>query len=174
MNKENLLIIIILILLLLLGLSCANIYNYKNKITKMSVEISRLNTTISTLKKKNDNSENIDAIEINVQKCMKSCGYTSACMSNCVIDSEKVWKKKLDVSLAKLEKFMTREQYLLLLQTQKDWKVYANHQRKLNSSVIGNFSGSIYSNLLSGAQVGLIEQRAKIIDWFVFLYSSQK
>ena len=69
---------------------------------------------------------------------------------------------------------MTKEQYLLLLQTQKDWEVYVNHQRKLNSIVIGNFSGSIYSNLLSGAQVGLIEQRAKFLDWFVFLYASQK
>ena len=174
MNKENLLIIIILILLLLLGISRANIYNYKNKITKMSVEISRLNTTISTLKKKNDNSENIDAVEINVQKCMKSCGYTSACMSNCVIDSEKVWQKKLDDSLVALESLMTREQYLLLLQTQKDWEVFANHQRKLNSSVIGNITGSIYSNLLAGAQVGLIEQRAKNLAWIVFLYSSQK
>lgn len=174
MNNEKLLIIIILILLILLGVSCINIYNYKSKTAKMSVEISRLNTTVSNLKKKNDNSENLDDIEIKVQKCMKSCGYTSACMSNCVIASENDWQKKLDISLAKLAKFMTREQYLLLLQTQEDWKVYANHQRTLNSIVIGNFSGSIYSNLLSGAQVGLIEQRAKILDWFVFLYSSQK
>ena len=63
MNKEKLLIIIILILLILLGVSCVNIYNYKSKTAKMSVEISRLNTTVSNLKKKNDNSENLDDIE---------------------------------------------------------------------------------------------------------------
>lgn len=159
------------------------------QVKKLNTEISKLNNTISEissekgtlsedkdfaqkqyqeLKSTKKKSELIDA---EIQECMNSCNYTTACMNNCVYDAIPKWEKEIDKNIKLLEKVMNKEQITLLNDSQNKWIIYKNAQQKLNSETIGTMMGTMYTNILASEQKYIIERRAKELDGLYYFYS---
>ena len=149
------------------------------QIKKLNAEISNLTNTISNISSENNEltkdknsvqklqedlkSTKNDTVLINIeiQECMKFCNYTTVCMNNCTYDAIPKWEKEINKNLKLLEKIMNKEQIELLNDAQNKWTVFKDAQQKLNRETIGTMMGTIYTNILAGKQIYLIELRAK-------------
>lgn len=159
------------------------------QIKKLNTEISELNNTISeissekeTLAKDKDfaqkqyqdlksTKKDAELIDTEIQECMKSCNYTTACMNNCVYVAIPKWEKEIGKNIKLLEKIMNNEQIALLHDSQNKWIVYRNAQQKLNSATIGTMMGTMYTNILASEQKYIIERRAKELEGLYYFYS---
>ena len=177
--KKFAFIFIFIILFSLTIVSLVFAIRYKKEIKELNAEINLLNVSISNLKNENESlSDNQDflkeqyenlkstkpeeeLIDVEIQECMKSCNYTTVCMNECVYASENKYEKEMNKYINLLKKIMTKEQIAKLQNSQKKWIEYKNSQQILNSGTIGKMEGTMYTNVLSGEQVGITELRAK-------------
>jgi len=159
------------------------------QIKKLNTEISELNNTISKISSENktlakdkdfaqkqyqdlkSTKKEAELIDTEIQECMKSCNYTTACMNNCVYATIPKWEKEIDKNIKLLEKIMNNEQMALLHDSQNKWIVYRNAQQKLNSATIGTIMGTMYTNILASEQKYIIERRAKELEGLYYFYS---
>ena len=143
----------------------AEIYNLHNTISKISSENSKLSEDKNSEQKQHKNLKltktDAELIDIEIQECMKSCNYTTICMNDCTYDAIPKWEKEINKNLKLLEKIMNKEQIELLNDTQNKWTAFKDSQQKLNRETIGTMTGTIYTNILAGEQIYLIELRAK-------------
>ncbi len=189
--KKFVYIFIIIMLSFCTLLSFAYVVRYKKQVKVLSEEINKLNNAITEISSENSKlvedkdfvqkqyqdlkstKNEAELIDVEIQECMKSCNYTTACMNNCVYDSEHKWEKEIDKNIKSLEKIMNKEQMGLLHDTQKKWVRYKDAQQKLNSKTIGTMTGTIYTNILASDQAYLIELRAKELDELYYIYSKK-
>ena len=150
---------------------------YKKHIQVLNTEIMHLNETISNIdnanKDKNLKSSYEEAVDIELQGCMKSCNYTTACMNNCTYEAVSKWEKEIDKNIMLLEKIMNKDQITLLHESQEKWIVYKDTQQKLNDSTIGTMVGTLYTNILAADQKSIIERRAKELGELYYIYSKK-
>ncbi|MBE7706424.1 MAG: DUF1311 domain-containing protein [Cyanobacteria bacterium SIG30] len=143
----------------------AEIYNLNNTISRISSENDKLSEDKNYKQKQHENLKltktDTELIDIEIQECMKSCNYTTVCMNNCTYYAIPKWEKEINKNLKLLEEIMNKEQIELLNDTQNKWSVFKDAQQKLNRETIGTMSGTIYTNILAGEQIYLIESRAK-------------
>ena len=189
MRKFVLAIVIILSLCTLLSIAYTVIC--KKQINELNAEINKLKTTISKMSSENDElkrdkdfaqkqyqdlkstKKEAELIDVEIQECMKSCNYTTACMNNCVYDAIPKWEKEIDKNIKLLEKVMNKEQIELLHDSQKKWIIYKDAQQKLNRETIGTMVGTMYTNILAGEQIYLIKLRVKELDGIYYYYSEK-
>lgn len=189
--KRFVIISVILILFVATIVSSVFAIKYKKQTQKLNTEITSLNTIISNMSDENkklttdkdfaekqyedfkSSKSNKEPIHVEVQECMKACNYTTECMNDCIYASEGKWEKEIDKNIKQLEKILNKEQKELLHDSQVKWLAYKNAQQKLNSETIGTMMGSMYTNILAGEQVYLIELRAKELDGLYYLYSKK-
>lgn len=189
--KKKSFIFIISLLLISLILSFFLAIKYYKQSQELQRTVSELNVTISKIDSENDKLKNDndfinkqyndlksqkpkdELINVEVQECMKGCNYTTACMSNCVYDSIDKWEEEIDKNIKQLEKIMTKKQIKLLHDSQKKWLIYKEAQQILNSETIGTMIGTMYTNVLSGEQVYIIELRAKELKELYSILSEQ-
>lgn len=189
MKKFVLAIVIILSLCTLFSIAYAIICN--QQVYELTTEINKLKTTISKMSSENtelkDDKEfaqkqyqnlkstkkEAELIDVEIQECMKTCNYTTACINNCVYNSIPKWEKEIDKNIKLLEKIMNKEQIELLHDSQKKWVLYKDAQQKLNSETIGTMMGTMYTNILASEQIYLIELRAKELDSLYYYYSEK-
>lgn len=187
--KKFVLIFVIIFLSLCSVASLVYAINCNTQARKLNAEVNRLNNIISEISSENDKlSEDKDfaqkqyqnlkstkkeaeLIDVEIQECMKSCNYTTVCMNDCVYESIPKWEKEINKNIKLLEKIMTKEQIELLHDSQKKWIIYKDAQQKLNSETIGSIMGTMYTNILAGEQIHLIELRAKELDGLYYFYS---
>lgn len=187
--KKNVFIFIIIFLSICTLISLVYVIKYNIQIKELNAKIYKLNNTISkinsektTLAKDRDfaqkqyqdlksTKKEAELIDTEIQECMKSCNYTTACMNNCVYAAIPKWEKEIDKNIKLLEKIMNKEQIALLHDSQNKWIVYRNAQQKLNSETIGTMMGTMYTNILSSEQKYIIERRAKELDELYYFYS---
>jgi len=135
---------------------------------KLSEDNNFLQKQYQDLKLTKNKSELID---VEIQECMKSCNYTTACMNNCVYDSIPKWEKEITNNIKLLEKIMNKEQIELLHDSQKKWIIYKDSQQKLNSETVGTKIGTIYTNILATDQQYIIKRRANELKNLYSIYS---
>lgn len=189
--KKFVLISIIIVLSFCTLLSFTYALRYKKQVKVLSDEINKLNNAITEISSENSKlvddkdfaqkqyqdlkstKNEAELIDVEIQECMKVCNYTTACMNNCVYDSELRWEKEIDKNIKLLEKIMNKEQIVLLHDTQKKWVSYKDAQQKLNGETIGTMTGTMYTNILAADQANLIELRAKELDGLYYIYSKK-
>ncbi len=189
--KKFVLIFTITILLALTIIGFVFVIKYKKQIQNLNFEITKLNTTISKISSENNElkgdkeftqkqyqdlksiKKEAELIDVEIQKCMKFCNYTTACMNNCVYDAIPKLEKEIDKNIKLLEKVMNKEQIVLLHDSQKKWIIYKEAQQKLNNETIGTMMGTMYTNILASEQIYLIELRAKELDSLYHYYSEK-
>lgn len=148
-------------------LSNVNVEN-NSKIEKLTLELEDLKKTNETLK----NSLTIEqSVFYKTQECMKKDNYTTVGMNGCVYDSIEDWEKAINKHLSNLKKITTKEQYALIQQAQKDWKVYQRSQSLANSELLLSKSGTIYSNYALGINVDIYKERAAELDSLYYFFS---
>lgn len=175
--KKNILILFIIALSGLTIISSIFVVKYKKHIQVLNTEIIRLNETISNIdnanKDKNLKFSYEESVDIELQECMKSCNYTTACMNNCTYEAIPKWENEIDKNINMLERIMNKEQTELLLDSQKKWIIYKDAQQKLNSEIIGSMIGTMYTNILAADQKYIIEHRAKELGELYYIYSKK-
>jgi len=128
----------------------------KGEINKLISEKEKLNSKIETLNGKSEANK----INIKTQKCMESCNYTTACMSNCTYSSIDDWEKTINTSKDGLKKNLNKERYTYFLESEKAWEIYKDKEIKFLHHVTGELAGTVYSNILSAEIANIYEQRA--------------
>lgn len=189
--KKFVLIFVIIFLSFCSVISFVFTIKYKKQIKVLNIEINRLNNAITEIssgdsKLANDktfvqkqyqdskSTENeIELIGLEIQKCMKSCNYTTTCMNNCTYKAIPEWEKEIDKNIKLLEKIMNKEQIELLHDSQAKWTIYKDVQQKLNSETIGTMTGTMYTNILATDQAHLIKLRAKELDGLYYILSQK-
>lgn len=158
---------------------------------KCNMQVKKLNNIISKMNSENDElkgdkesaqkqspdlkstKNDAELIDVEIQECMKSCNYTTACMNNCTYNAIPKWEKEIDKNIKLLEKIMNKEQIILLHDSQNKWIIYKDAQQKLNSKTIGTMMGTMYTNILSTNQKYIIERRAKELGELYYIYSKK-
>ena len=189
--KKRIYIYIIILLFIMILFSFIYLLQCKRQIKNLNTEINRLNIIISKMNNENNTlskdkdflqkqyqdlkstKKEAELIDVEIQECMKSCNYTTACMNNCVYGAIPKWEKEIDKNIKLLEKIMNKKQIELLHDSQKKWIIYKDAQQKLNSETIGTMVGTMYTNILAGEQIYLIELRAKELDGLYYYYSKK-
>lgn len=110
-------------------------------------------------KTQEDQTEKLHPIEIEEQECMKKVGYTTTGMSECSYKAMDMWFKEIDKYLGLLKTVTSEEDYSNILKAQEDWKKYQESEF-VALSIIMNKQGTIFQNILSGKERGLVKQRA--------------
>ena len=135
------------------------IFQKKEIIEELSEKNKKQEDEIEDLKRKNIKPKP-HPIEIQIQKCMEKT-YTTAGMSKCVLDSEPKWEKEIQKSIKGLKNIVSKETYLLILDSQKKWEAYRDTQRKVIYNTIWNLQGTMHINISHTADVNITEQRAR-------------
>lgn len=118
------------------------------------------NLTPQKTEEKKDNIEKLHPIEIEEQKCMKKADYTTTGMSECSYKAMDMWFKEIDKYLDLLKTVTSGEEYSNILKAQENWKKYQESEF-VAISIIINKQGTIFQNILSGCETGLVKQRAE-------------
>lgn len=117
------------------------------------------NITPQKTEEHNINTEELHPIEIEEQKCMKKADYTTTGMSECSYKAMDMWFKEIDKYLGLLKTVTSEEEYSNILKAQENWKKYQESEF-VAISIIINKQGTIFQNILSGCETGLVKQRA--------------
>lgn len=117
------------------------------------------NTTPQKTEEQKGNTEELHPIEIEEQKCMKKADYTTTGMSECSYKAMDSWFKEIDKYLGLLKTVTSEEEYSNILKAQENWKKYQESEF-VAISIIINKQGTIFQNILSGCETGLVKQRA--------------
>lgn len=167
------------------------IVKYRNSIFKLKYEISELQAQNQNLRSENleltsskfdfENKNNQmknalgeeHPIYIRQQECMKKQNYTTAAMSNCTYAASDEWAKEIYTNLVLLKRYMTPQQYELLVNSQNKWKEYEKAESKLYKETIGTFVGTMYIPTLAGMQENIVKQRASDLS-ILYYYMSDK
>ena len=156
-------------------LKCRNtILQFSNEISNLHSmngnlrsEIQKLENSTFDLENENNQMKNAlgenHPINIKQQECMKKQNYTTAAMNSCTYLAIDDWYKEIDIDVLLLKKYMTKQQYNLLVDSQNKWNAYEKAERKLLVETIGTFVGTMYTTVLAGKQEALVETRAKNI-----------
>lgn len=86
-------------------------------------------------------------------------------MSNCSYEAMDAWFKEIDKYVSLLKNVTSEEDYQNILEAQNQWKKYQEAEFKAVSILI-NKQGTIYQNILSGKERGLVKQRAHDLKSF--------
>lgn len=167
-NMKKLIVSILLVSALTVG--CSRINN-KNSFTSDDVSLKNKEETLSQgvneeNKIQQTNHEEIEKkakklhpIEIEEQECMKKVDYTTAGMNECSDKAMNAWFKEIDKYMNLLKEITSEEEYANILKAQTKWKDYQEAEF-VAISIIMNKQGTIFQNILSGEECGLVKQRA--------------
>ena len=114
---------------------------------------------ISQSKTQEDETEKLHPIEIEEQKCMKKADYTTTGMTECSYKAMDMWFKEIDKYLGLLKTVTSEKEYANILKAQENWKKYQESEF-VSISIIIDKQGTIFQNILSGKECGLVKQRA--------------
>lgn len=113
----------------------------------------------SESKSQEDNgSENLHPIDKAERDCIAKV-YSTYDMNECGYKAMDSWFKEIDKYLGLLKTVTSEEDYTNILKAQEDWKKYQESEF-VAISIIMNKQGTIFQNILSGEECGLVKRRA--------------
>ena len=80
-------------------------------------------------------------------------------MSQCTYKAMDAWFKEIDKYVNLLKTVTSEEDYANILKAQENWKKYQESEF-VAISIIANKQGTMYTNILSGCESGIVKQRA--------------
>ena len=113
---------------------------------------------------KEELEENIHPIDKAERDCI-AINMTTAGMSNCSYLAMDSWFKEIDKYVNLLKDVTSKDEYNNILEAQTQWKEYQEAEFKAVSILI-NKQGTIYQNILTGKERGLVKQRAHDLKSF--------
>ena len=90
-------------------------------------------------------------------------------MKDCVLDSGDKWSSEIDKNIKLLKSILNSNQYEQLTEAQKAWIKYKDIQQSLNLETISAKTGTMYIDILSAEQVGIIKRRAQELSGLYFI-----
>ena len=116
-----------------------------------------------------------DAHTINdkVEKCIDQCNYTTFCTAKCINSSVPDWENEISNNILSLKKIMTKYEYKILIKSQKKWKEYRKAQEILDSETLGKLNGTMFSIVIAGNKIEILENRANELER-IYRYFSDK
>ena len=130
-------------------------------------KISLNNEDSQTNEKAKEPLENLHPIDKAERDCIAK-NMTTTGMSECSYKAMNEWFKEIDKYISLLKNVTSKEDYNKILNTQAKWKEYQEAEFKAVSILI-NKQGTIFQNILSGEERGLVRQRALNLK---FLYEN--
>lgn len=85
--------------------------------------------------------------------------YTTTGMTECSYKAMDMWFKEIDKYLGLLKTVTSEKEYANILKAQENWKKYQESEF-VSISIIIDKQGTIFQNILSGKECGLVKQRA--------------
>lgn len=172
--KKIVLPLIITLLTISLGFSLYGNFKSGREIKQLKSSLSMSNKEVYELKSEakdledrnkslSENQQQKHPIDIELDKCMAKNPSTLG-MSNCMQLAADQWSKEIEQSISVLQKTLTPSQVQLLDNSQAKWEEYKKAQFELNKDVIGSKDGSIYLNILDGANSDIVERRARELN----------
>ena len=108
--------------------------------------------------------KNLHPIDKAERDCIAKLDSTQA-MNECTYKAMEAWFKEIDKYMLMLKNVTSDEDYNNILKAQSKWKKYQEAEFKAISILI-NKQGTIYQNILTGEERGLVKQRAHDLKSF--------
>ena len=168
---KNLTLYILIILFLTCGCSKSNLNSDETFSQPNNQEIINQELSLNKEEPQPQEKEQKEELEENlhpIDKAERDCiakNMTTAGMSNCSYVAMDEWFKEIDKYVNLLKDVTSKDEYNNILEAQTQWKKYQEAEFKAVSILI-NKQGTIYQNILSGKECGLVKQRAHDLKSF--------
>ena len=113
---------------------------------------------ISQSKTQEDETEKLHPIDKTERDCIAKV-YSTYDISQCSYKAMDMWFKEIDKYLGLLKTVTSEKEYANILKAQENWKKYQESEF-VSISIIIDKQGTIFQNILSGKECGLVKQRA--------------
>ena len=134
------------------------------EITNQTISLNKEELQPQEKEQKEELEENLHPIDKAERDCI-AINMTTAGMSNCSYIAMDAWFKEIDKYVNLLKDVTSKDEYNNILEAQTQWKKYQEAEFKAVSILI-NKQGTIYQNILSGEECGLVKQRAHDLKSF--------
>ena len=134
------------------------------EITNQTISLNKEEPQPQEKEQKEELEENLHPIDKAERDCIAK-NMTTAGMSNCSYLAMDAWFKEIDKYVNLLKDVTSKDEYNNILEAQTQWKKYQEAEFKAVSILI-NKQGTIYQNILTGKERGLVKQRAHDLKSF--------